>query len=93
MVTGETGIKPSEAPGHRHTHPAGQNVNKPQREKSSGCEPRKQEARSLHSLLPFYYFKNINTNNKRRRGKSYFLDELARQEEKTEKLIKTQRND
>lgn len=39
-----------------------------------------------HSFFPFYYFKDIN--NKRKRGKkSYFLDELARQEEKNEKLL------
>lgn len=65
MVTGETELKlPEGSWSWRHTHSAGWNVNKPQREDTSGCEPRKQEAKSLHSFFPFYYFKN--TNNKRR---------------------------
>lgn len=43
MVTGETGLKSSEGSwSHRHTNPAGWNVNKPQRKDASGCEPRKQ---------------------------------------------------
>jgi len=39
-----------------------------------------------HSFFPLNYFKAIN-NKRRRKKKSYFLDVLARQEEKTEKLL------
>ena len=39
-----------------------------------------------HSFFPLYYFKAIN-NKRRREKKSYFLDVLSRQEEKTKKLL------
>lgn len=81
---GETGVLP--APPHRSAGEA----NKSARQGANGCEPSKQEARSIKVFIffPMYYFVSINS--KRRKRIPDFLDKLAEQRITERVLLNTE---